>query len=129
MYKRNLWLALLTFAKSRTLITFLLNLDRIGNALAGGHYGYAVSGRVGHFANVKGNPYWKLLAKIIDYTFKPVDGVGHCENARRWELSQGVVRYRRSSDIALAVLSILVIAACILLIPIIRIYALYLKRK
>ena len=99
-----------------------LNIDRLGNALTGGHYHTTISARVGRFELLSSNPYWGFLAKVIDWTFKPIEGDRHCYRAFVFE---GDKPYRRSSDIALAALGILVIAACLILAPLIKIYSFF----
>lgn len=119
MYKNNLWRALLAVMNSRSLLMLLLNIDRLGNALAGGYYRATISARVGYFAMTKSNPYWRLLQKIIDETFRPLEGADHCARAYSWEKGQ----YRRSSDVALAILSVLVLVGCLILLPCVWLYA------
>jgi len=124
MYKNNLWRAILAVFNSYSIINFLLNLDRLGNAICGGHYKTTVSGRVGYFALTKKNRYWNILQWIINETFRPVDGVKHCLRAYQWERGQGL-NHRRGNDVALGLLSILIIAACLILAPIIWLLSLF----
>lgn len=123
MYKNNLWRAILACFGSSSILIFLLNIDRLGNAICGGHYKTTVSGRVGFFALTKKNQYWSVLEWIINETFRPIDGVKHCLRAYQWERGQGL-NHRRGNDIALGLLSIIVIAACLILAPIIWLIAL-----
>lgn len=123
MYFKNLWLAIVALCNSKNAHEFILNLDRLGNAICAGHYKTTVSGRVGFFALTKKNPYWNLLQWIINQTFKPIDGRKHCLRAYQWERGKGL-SYRRGSDIALGLLSILIILACLILAPIIYFIAL-----
>ncbi len=120
MYKNNLWRALLAVFSSESLVMILLNLDRLGNALVGGHYQATISARVGYFAMTKANPYWLVLEKIINETFRPLDGRDHCRKAYEWERR---ARYRRGNDIALTMLSLLVLAGCLVLLPLVWLYA------
>lgn len=66
-------------------LNVLIAIDQLGNALAGGNPDNTISGRVGFFAShlhdskIKG--YWKALERIIDLTFAPLQGAGHCFNA------------------------------------------------
>jgi len=103
-------------ALSVIILNLLLNIDRLGNALCGGHYKLTVSGRVGYFAYEKENLYWNILQWIINNTFHPLDGPNHCWNAFKWESSTD---YRRGNDIALALLSVIVLIVCSILAPII----------
>ncbi len=122
MYKNNLWRALLAVFSSESLVMILLNLDRLGNALAGGHYQATVSARVGYFAMTKANPYWLVLEKVINETFRPLDGPDHCWKAYQWEAGFKVRKYRRSSDIALTILSVFVLSGCLVLMPLVWLY-------
>lgn len=122
MYKKNLWLATLAVFSSFSIINFFLNIDRLGNALCSGDYRTTISGRVGYFALVKKNRYWLVLQKIIDTAFYPIEGRKHCLRAYQWERGKGL-SHRRGSDIALGLLSLLVIAACLILIPLIWAYS------
>lgn len=96
------------------IINFLLALDRVGNALCGGHYRYTVSGRVGYFALKKANYYWRFLRWVIDNTFHPIEGADHCHRAYLYERG---TKYQRGHDIALFFLSFVVIGACLLMAP------------
>ena len=113
MYWKNLSKALV-----RTGATLLINLDRMLNAAVGGDYRATISGRIGYFALKKDTRYWNTLAAIVDFTFRPYEGRGHCENTRIWELRH-VPRdaYRRSSDPALVGMALLVTLGCPLLYP------------
>lgn len=126
MYLKNLFLAFIAIFKSSSMIDFLLNIDRLGNALCAGYAKATVSARVGYFALTKKNPYWRILEWIINETFRPVDGTNHCFNAFVWESKRGL-SHRRGSDIALGALSIVVVVACLILAPIIYIIALIKK--
>lgn len=103
---------------------FLIALDRVGNALTGGNHTATVSGRVGYFSKHKRNPYWAFLEWVIDSTFYPIEGKGHCAITLEWEKGKNI-DYDRGNDLGLALLSILVIAACLILAPIIYIISLF----
>lgn len=64
------------------LMNVFIAIDQLGNALAGGNPDITISARVGYFANYKPSTKealnWKLFERIIDTTFWPVDGKGHC---------------------------------------------------
>ncbi len=63
---------------------FLVAIDQLGNVLAGGNPDNTISARVGYFANFgvrRYRWYWKILEKIIDITFYPLDGKRHCLQA------------------------------------------------
>ena len=66
-------------------LNVLISIDQLGNAIAGGNPDNTISGRVGFFASdlhqSKIKPYWKALERIIDFTFAPLQGPGHCRRA------------------------------------------------
>ena len=126
MYKNNLWRALLAVMNFDSFLTLLLSIDKLGNAICGGDYRTTISGRVGYFALVKKNRYWLILQKVIDTAFYPIEGRKHCLRAYQWERGKGL-SHRRGNDIALGVLSILVIAACLILMPVIWIISIFYK--
>lgn len=126
MWLYNVQNALITLNIWQGFLMFLVNIDKLGNALCGGDYRATISGRVGHFAHNKRNPYWKLLQYIINFTFMPIDGPEHCYTAWRGERRNN---YRRSSDIALAALSIVVMVSCLIIAPCTYGYALFYRIK
>ncbi len=65
----------------RYIYNLLIAIDQLGNVIAGGFHDTTISARVGFFAqdsNSKGLAFWKLLERIINFTFFPLDGPGHC---------------------------------------------------
>jgi len=64
-----------------------LVLDQLGNVIAGGNTDNTISARIGYFANHAPHKYkatkayWKALEKWVDFSFYPVDGKRHCEEA------------------------------------------------
>lgn len=113
---------MLAILKSKTPLDSVLNIDRLGNALAAGDYKTTISGRVGYFALTKSNPYWLLLQWIIDETFRPYEGVEHCLRAFMWESGRDL-SHRRGNDIALGLLSVFVILGCLILAPIVWLWS------
>ena len=89
-------------------------VDRLGNALTGGSDENTISGRTGHWAQEHTGfrrwP-WALLQCIIDITFYPLDGVGHCKrSAENAENAQG-------NNFALLVLTaIATVPVCLLIL-------------
>lgn len=64
----------------------LIAVDKLGNTLSGGNHNSTISARVGYFSenpknSIVGRLYWKGLEKIIDFSFKPMDGDNHCHQA------------------------------------------------
>ena len=123
MYKNNLWRAILAVMNSGSLFDLIDNIDRLGNAICSGFYKTTISGRVGFFALTKKNRYWLVLQKVIDTAFYPIHGRKHCLRAYQWERGRGL-NHRRGSDIALGLLSVIVIAGCLILAPIIWLWSL-----
>lgn len=124
MYKNNLWRAILQLFGSNSFLFFLINLDRLGNAICGGDYRFTISGRVGYFALIRQSRFWLVLQWVIDTTFYPIDKRGHCFKAYKIEKGK---KYRRGNDLALFLLSVFVVIGCLLLVLPVFIYSLYLK--
>ncbi|MBO3697269.1 hypothetical protein [Roseivirga sp. E12] len=69
---------------ARYLGNLFVSIDQLGNAFAGGDADNTISARVGFFANHGSKRYqwyWKILERIVNFTFWPVDGPGHCHMA------------------------------------------------
>lgn len=113
MYKLNL---------VKGFLQLMHSLDCFLNAVSDGHYKATISGRVGRFELTKPHSrYWKTLGKVIDETFRPLQGGGHCYKEYLWEKRNGIT-HERGNDVALAVLGIGVIVFCLfVLAPIIYI--------
>lgn len=102
----------------------LIAIDQLGNALAGGHPDVTISARVGYHT-LPGQPksrYWSLLRRVIDFTFWPIDGDGHCRQAYDSDV-QG--RSEMGSRTALAILGVFVIAGCLLMALPVRVFAVF----
>lgn len=114
---------------SGSFLMLLINIDRLGNALAGGSHLNTVSGRVGARVLVSDNPFWHFMRRVIDATFKPIDGKDHCHKAFIWESSriESYANHRRGNDVGLVVLCLLTVVACLVLFPIIRVIGLFKK--
>jgi hypothetical protein len=93
-----------------------LAVDRRVNALCGGDPKSTISARVGYFSKhyrskgLKRGRYWRLLEKVINYAFKPLDGPGHCQMAMEIE---GHERYKKGNDVARALMAWVVIGFCL----------------
>jgi hypothetical protein len=125
MYFKNLWLSLVNILVSDSIISFLINVDKVGNALTGGNYQATISGRVGWFAKQKPSKYWLILQYIIDQTFLPIEGPGHCARASKIEKH---IKYRRGNDVGLFLLVFIIILTCtFILIPSIRFISIFKK--
>ena len=95
-----------------------LSIDQFGNALAGGNSDNTISARIG-FYNHHESPvrkvagYWKFLEWVIDTTFEPVDGKGHCHEAYHNDASEIFDNYVTRFFILMAF--IIIIPSCILI--------------
>ncbi|MCV6629138.1 MAG: hypothetical protein OIF50_04690 [Flavobacteriaceae bacterium] len=64
-----------------------ISIDQLGNVVAGGNPDNTISARVGYynhhypFEQGKVPWHWRWFEHIIDFTFYPVDGKGHCHEA------------------------------------------------
>jgi hypothetical protein len=102
----------------------LVAIDQLGNAIAGGDPDVTISARTGYYARVadtKFRFYWKLMERVIDFTFLPIDGPEHSYNSY---LADREEKNIEGSDIARALLGIIIIAVCIPLSVITRLYVL-----
>jgi hypothetical protein len=99
----------------------LVAIDQLGNAIADGNPDNTISARVGYFASnehkSKIKSYWKALERIIDFTFEPIQGPGHCHNA--W-LAEADETDTQGSYIARIVLGVFVGVGCIIISLFIR---------
>lgn len=106
----------------------LISVDQLGNAICGGDPDNTISARVGYFSQADRSVkkwYWKALEKIINFTFWPVDGENHCQEA--FEADPEETFYDNRGDVARVFMSIIIIASCI---PIsIILYSVWLIKK
>jgi len=102
-------------------LNILLAIDQLGNAIADGNPDNTISARVGYFASneheSKIKPYWKALERIIDFTFEPIQGPGHCHNA--W-LAEADETDTQGTYIARIILGVFVAAGCVVISVFIR---------
>jgi hypothetical protein len=102
-------------------LNVLIAIDQLGNAIAGGNPDNTISGRVGFFASdlhiskIKG--YWKGLERIIDFTFEPIQGPGHCFRAWQGEPDETDTEVTYSTRI---VLGIFVAVGCFFISVVLR---------
>ncbi|GLS25651.1 hypothetical protein GCM10007877_13650 [Marinibactrum halimedae] len=97
------------------IFNILVAIDKLCNTLCRGSHEVTVSARIGHFANLDGfryRAYWKLLEWIIDFSFYPVEGPGHCIQARDTNTHK---KYELGNDIMRGVFAIAVIIVCTLI--------------
>lgn len=109
------------------------HVDILMNALTGGNGNITISARVGYYkddARLHGRKsvkFWRFAERIIDYTFYPMDGPYHCEQAYIWSKEYVIqnkdldVQYMHGPTWSLVLLMFIIIFACVLLIPLLRI--------
>lgn len=105
-------------------MNILVALDQLGNALSRGNPDNTISARIGYFnygANFFDSSYWKVIEKIVNFTFKPIDGIDHCKMAYYSDMDEEFVNVDYISDI---LLFFFVLGPCIPLIPIIWVVSL-----
>ena len=98
------------------LANFFVAIDQFGNVLAGGNPDNTISSRVGYYTEEfylpKKIPFkWKIFRNIINSTFYPMDGKGHCKEA--YYNDAGEEFDEGTSDVAVSILAILVIINCL----------------
>lgn len=106
----------------------LVAIDQLGNAIAGGNPDATISARTGYFARVAETPwraYWRAMESVINFTFLPIDGPGHCYSAY---LSDRDEMNEEGSDLMRGLLGIIIILTCIPLSMITRLYVLVFPR-
>ena len=103
------------------LIAAFLYVDRLLNKLSGGHPRATISARCGYFS-LHGKPYWVLMAAIINWTFRPIDGNNHCVKAYRWELGIMPMKdFERGNDFARLLLAHIILVGCPVIAIILRV--------
>ena len=89
-------------------------VDRLGNALTGGSDENTISGRTGHWANKRKGFWqkpWAILQCIIDITFYPLDGIGHCK-----ESAQKATNFQGNNFLLLVLTVIAAVPVCVLIL-------------
>lgn len=102
----------------------LVAIDQLGNAVAGGNPDATISARTGYFARVEETPFrpgWKLLEKVIDFTFYPLDGPDHCYRAY---LADKDEKNEEGSDLMRLLLGLIILVVCVPLAVLTRLYVL-----
>ncbi len=98
---------------------FFVAIDQLGNAAAGGNPDNTISARVGyyneHFYQENKVPwYWSTFQKIINTTFYPVDGPGHCHEA--YHNDPGEIFDNRITNFFIAIAAtFIIIPSCVLI--------------
>ena len=102
----------------------LVAIDQLGNALAWGNPDATISARTGYFANEVDctfKLYWLTMEWIINFAFYPIDGPDHCHREYLKDKDQ---HNEAGSDLVRGVLGLIIIASCIPISIITRIYVL-----
>lgn len=63
----------------------LTSLSQLGAAISNADEDTSISACTGYYYKNNPNWFWKWQRMIIDFTFEPIDGKGHCEQAARGE--------------------------------------------
>ncbi len=90
--------------KQSWLMNILVAFDQLGNALAKGNPDNTISSRIGYFNYEKENfksTYWKVLERIVNYIFRPIDGIDHCYQAYISDKNEKFENVNYISDIIL----------------------------
>lgn len=61
--------------------------------------------------------YWLFLQMVVDLTFYPWDGVGHCKQAYEKEINNEFYELRSLRALALFVLSLFTLGSCAIMAP------------
>ena len=106
---------------------FLISIDQLGNVIAGGNPDNTISSRVGYYTEKyypeERIPFrWRLFRDIINFTFYPIDGKNHCKEA--YFNDAGEEFDSGTSDVAVAILAVLIIISCFFIATLL--YLLYL---
>ena len=116
-------------------VNLFYHTDILLNALTGGNGTLTVSARVGFYANHKKTrcsfckTLWRRAESLVNYTFLPMDGPNHCEQAREWALEFSIpydgsdIEFMHGPTWSLLLLMIVITVACLFLIPILRLAA------
>ncbi len=103
-------------------MNILISIDQLGNTLSGGNPDSTISARVGYFSKhpekTQLKLYWKSLEKLINFSFKPLDGPNHCHQA--YDKEGGKAYVKSGQDWMRFILSFIIIASCLgIIIPLV----------
>ncbi len=88
-------------------------LSQLGNALANGNPDVSISARIGH--KQRRNWYWRMANAIVDFSFYPMEGPGHCDRAWRKDMNEMYII--QGHWLPFVVLTTIFCTACSILIP------------
>lgn len=108
--------------KMEYLKNLLTALDQLGNSITGGNPDVTISARVGGHSLMGYSKYWKVLERVIDFTFEPIDGKNHCLESFYSDDDQDI---GLASSLVFTSLSVVVLVSCLFLIPVIRVVSLF----
>lgn len=106
--------------------------DILGNAFSAGNALVTVSARLGLIARTYSTKvdswvksFWLFSEKVVNESFYPIDGEGHCWQAAEWTLKEikvngKPVNIHEGPVVGLIVLTLIVTVSCIVLYPLIR---------
>lgn len=64
------------------------SLSTLGNTLTHGDRDVSISGRIGYNYLFHRNLFWIVCRAIVDFTFYPIEGWGHCERAYKKDMNE-----------------------------------------
>lgn len=110
------------------LVNFFVSIDQLGNVIAGGNPDNTISSRVGFYnehntASGEKTPWqWRFFQEVINFSFWPIDGKGHCHEA--FHNDAGEDFDKNTKNILVAILAaLIIIPSCVLIC--ILLYTLY----
>ena len=98
---------------------FFVWIDQLGNVIAGGNPDNTISSRVGyynqHYTSEEKTPWqWRFFERIINFTFRPIDGENHCHEA--FHNDAGEDFDKNTKNILVAILAaVIIIPSCVLI--------------
>ena len=112
--------------KGTYIYNVLISIDQFGNALTGGNPDCTISGRTGYFSRhsiPQVRWFWLALEKVIDTTFYPFDGPGHCLQAYEKEKLNEFYELNSFRGPALFLLANVTLLSCsVMIVPFYCIY-------
>lgn len=89
------------------------SLSQLGNTLTHGDSDVSISGRIGFNYLKHRNLFWVICKSIVDFTFYPIEGWGHCERAYKADLKE--IYSPKGNVWGLAFMCLLLIVFCLIL--------------
>lgn len=99
-------------------------VSQLGNALSGGSADVSISARIGSMKDK--NWFWRWCRRLVDFTFYPIDGAGHCAGAFFNDIDEDFQRGEGWLP-GIIIMTLLMIAVCTAAIPFTWVY--YLIKK